>query len=52
MEEKLCKDCVNFIEYEGKMMCDFERFQGVDLYKALLYSAELHDCDDWETLNE
>ncbi len=46
---KKCVDCVNFLE-EGdkKVSCDYEYFENVNSYKALIYVPEMFDCDKYE----
>ena len=50
---KKCTDCVNFIEEEGnKVSCDYEYFENVQKYKAIVYVPEMFDCDKHEIIEE
>jgi hypothetical protein len=46
-EIKLCKNCINWLEYNNKMSCDYEYFLDVDKQTSILYTAEMMCCDGY-----
>lgn len=51
MEEeiKLCKDCINFALDNNKCYCDYDLFEDISIYKAIIFVPELFECDKWES---
>jgi hypothetical protein len=49
MENKLCIKCQNFLEFEeGSCECDYDKFEKTTKIAAMVYVAELFDCDYYE----
>jgi len=45
---KTCQKCVNFIEENDMLSCDFEHFDNVKYDIGILYVPEMFDCFDFE----
>lgn len=49
MGKKLCKNCVNWLCFDGKNIeCDFDIFKKTKIESAIIFTPEIFDCENWE----
>lgn len=54
INQKLCKDCINFIKEDKKNIysCDYEYWENLKTKDAIILVPELFNCDKWESYKE
>ena len=52
LTKKVCQRCVNFLEDDGLITCDYEYFADVKFEQAILYVPEIFDCNEYEGFEE
>jgi len=48
MNRMTCQKCVNFIDDDGLLSCDFDYFNDVKQDIGILYVPEMFDCLNFE----
>lgn len=46
--DKTCQKCVNLIEENGLLSCDFEFFENVMYFVGILYVPDMFECEHHE----
>ncbi len=45
----ICKNCINFlIDKDEICTCDYEYWENISLYQAVLYTPEMFNCLEFE----